>query len=484
MMLKLKKSLPILYLLLPVFVIVMMFPSNAYNDPDTFWHIELGNYMLEHHTVLHHAIHTFYNDKLPYVPHEFGFQLIVASLYDILGWPGTYLLTAICLFILIIGLYRLTSISRKELGLGEHHFLLFLIVLLVAVCVYYYYFTSRPQMISSFLIVWFFVYLREFNLRQTKGYAIALIAISIGIANIHAGVWPVIAVFTVMALLEALFERSLSRGKLVTFLLIIVMGFVNVGGYKSIFYIFTVTKNHFNLMINEWQPINFASPTEPRTILLLVFAMLLPFCIHRKPFRFMLMLGIIFLGVSSYKQNLFMWLFFPYFAGTVVDLIPYNRLVNIPYKRYVFMLGITVGLSANIFYVFISPPTIDSKKYPVDEMDYVLAHTPGGVRPKVLAPYGSSGYVMSHGADVLCDGRQDPFVTDETKGVFNYTAFERSMKGFSEILPDIVAYDKPDYVLVRNNSSSRMYQGWVSAFGTPVFKGRYGSVFKIDSVKM
>lgn len=483
MKLRLKQSLPILYLVLTVFVIVMMFPSNSYNDPDTFWHIELGNYMLAHHTVLHHAIHTFYNDKLPYVPHEFGFQLIIAALYDLFGWSGTYLLTAFCLFVLMLGLYRLTRLSRKELGLSEHHFLLFLVVLLVSVCVYYYYFTSRPQMISSFLIVWFFVCLREFVLNQKKGYAIALIMISIGIANIHAGVWPVIAVFTGMAIVEAFIERSLDRRKLLTFISIIVAGFLNVGGYKSIFYIFTVTKNHFNLMINEWQPIQFASPTEPRTLLLLAFVMLLPFCIHRKPFRLMLMLGIVFLGVSSYKQNLFMWLFFPYFAGTVADLIPYNRVVNIPYKRYLFVLGITIGLISHIVLLFITPPTVDTKKYPVEEMNYVLEHTPSGVRPKVLAPYGSSGYVMSHGADVLCDGRQDPFVTDETKGVFNYTAFERSMKGFSEILPDIVAYDKPDYVVVRTNTSSRMFQGWVAAFGAPVFKGAYGSVFEIKSTK-
>lgn len=30
-------------------------------------------------------------------------------------------------------------------------------------------------------------------------------------------------------------------------------------------------------------------------------------------------------------------------------------------------------------------------------MDYILQHTPEGTRPKVLAHYGSSGYVMFRG---------------------------------------------------------------------------------------
>lgn len=47
------------YGLLVAAVILSLFPKYSYNDPDTFWHIELGQYMIQHHTVLHHAIHTF-----------------------------------------------------------------------------------------------------------------------------------------------------------------------------------------------------------------------------------------------------------------------------------------------------------------------------------------------------------------------------------------------------------------------------------------
>ncbi|WP_178381911.1 hypothetical protein [Paenibacillus sp. P32E] len=58
-----------------------------------------------------------------------------------------------------------------------------------------------------------------------------------------------------------------------------------------------------------------------------------------------------------------------------------------------------------------------------------------------------------------------------------WTAFERSMYGFSEYLPEIVAYDHPDYVIVSNGISRKLFEGWVNQFGQPVYKGENGSVF-------
>lgn len=79
--------------------------------------------------------------------------------------------------------------------------------------------------------------------------------------------------------------------------------------------------------------------------------------------------------------------------------------------------------------------------------------------------------------DVLCDGRQDPFVTKDSLGVLGWTAFERSMHGFSEYLPEIVNYDHPDYVITSKKVSYKLLKEWTQKFGQPVFTGTYGSVF-------
>ena len=459
-------------------VITLMLPEYSYNDPDTFWHLEVGRYMLEHGEVLHHAIHTFYGDKLPYIPHEAGFQVLITPLYQWFGWPGLYLLSALSLFGLIMGLLRLGQVSRKELGLREDHVLLLPFVLLITCWIYYNYFKGRPQMVSSALIVWFFVYLRKYQLKPKGTYAAALVILSCAVANVHTGVWPVIAVFTGMAGLESLLARSLTWKRTGIFLLILLAGLPNPGGIKGLLYILTVTRSGYNLLINEWQPLAFSRPAHlPILLLLLFFAITLPFSLQRRPFRFFLMTGILYLGVSNFKQNLFMWLFIPYFAAVFFEAIPRLHAFRLRAGKGMVALGLSTGLLINTVYIFAVPPKVDASSYPVGEMRYVLEHTPAGHRPKVLSSYGSSGYVMFRGGDVLSDGRQDPFITKASVGVMGWNAFERSMYGFSEYLPDIVNYDHPDYVIVRSGSSGRQYQDWVKALGTPVYKGSYGSVF-------
>jgi hypothetical protein len=476
--------------------VTLLFPRFSYNDPDTFWHIELGLYMLDHRTVLHHAIHTFYHDQLPYIPHEYAFQLVLAALYGIFGWPGTYLLTALCLFGLIMGLDRLTRVSRREIGLPERHPLLLLVVLIAASWIYYNYFTTRPQMVSAWMIVWFVVFLREFQSRPHLRFAAGMIVLSLAIANFHAGVWLVIAVFTGMALLEALAEHRLTQQRMIVFGLILFAGLLNPSGLKGILFILTVTQENYNMLINEWQPIAFSRLDHvPIMLALLVFAAALPFSLHRKPFRYMLMLGVLYLGVSSYKMNLYLWLFLPYFLATVPDQLPiFGRIADkLPlcrrfakrlhpngFKRSV-MAGLLAGLCLNTSLVFISPPAVDAKSYPVEEMNFILARHAEQDRPKVMAPYGASGYVMFRGGDILCDGRQDPFITDHSIGALGWNAFQRSMYGYGEYLPEIVAADQPDYVIARHDVSAKLLEDWAGHFGEPVFKGRFGVVFAIDS---
>jgi hypothetical protein len=472
------KAIQFLYCVLIIGFVLIMIPKYSYNDPDTFWHIEVGRYMIEQGKVLHHAIHTFYGDQLPYVPHEFGFQLLVAPLYQAFGWPGIYILTALCLLLLILGLLRLGQVSRKELGLSENHPLLLPFVLLISCWVYYNYFKGRPQMISAFMIVWFFVYLREFQMVAKKRYAAAMVILSCAIANFHTGVWLVIAVFTGMALLEALIAKNLDRRKVLTYVLVWLAGLANPGGLKSLLFILTVTQKNFNMLINEWQPLQYNRLENlPILLLLMFFAATLPFSLKQKPFRFFMMFGILYLGVSNFKQNLFMWLFIPYFAAVFFEALPRLRKFTQQPSPKIVLLCLTLGLSINIAYNFLLPPEVDAKSYPVDEMTYILDRTPEGTRPRVLSRYGSSGYVMFRGGDVLCDGRQDPFVTKASVGALGWTAFERSMYGFSEYLPDIVKYDHPDYVIVHNGVSSKLYNTWIKDFGQPVYKGRYGTVF-------
>lgn len=471
-------------------VVFTMPPAESYQDPDTFWHIEVGGQVLDTGQVPHTAIHTFWgDDKLPYVPHEIGFQVVIAWLYRAFGWAGTYLLTASCLLLLALGLYRMMLVSRRELGLDSRgrEAILTLLLLPVLWGIYDIYFTTRPQMISAFLIVWFFVFLREFQLRPAARYMVLLPLLSLLIANFHSGVWPVIVVFLGMALLEALVTRRLIRRRvgwrwLVVTLSVLSVGFLNPGGAKSILFILTVTQDNFNLLINEWKAIQFNSMGNlTATLMLLSFVALLPFSVKKRFFRFEFMLGIFFLGVSNYKYHLFLWLFVLYFAAVVIEDVPGLRRFRLRVGIAPLAAGLAVGLAVNAVYNFQHVPLPNSFKYPVKEMDYILSDFEGPGRPKVMTLYGSSGYVMFRGGDVLSDGRQDPFITDDTKTVFGWTAFEQSMHGFPVYVTDLAKANDPDYIIVtRKNGSSVFYRTWVKDYGSPVKSGDFGYVFRVS----
>lgn len=481
-----EKSKTSRYLLIGVYIILFIFvmqTKEVFNDSDTFWHIELGRYMLEHNTVLTHAIHSFVPTELAYVPHEFGFQILIALLFNLLGWSGTYILSAICLFFVIYGMYTLTTLSRREVGYRPHHLFSIILIMPLAYFIYNNYFSLRPQIVSSALIIWFFIFMRGFTQDIKKKHFVILPLFSCLLANIHAGVWIVLPVFLVMTYIELVVNRTLRIKHHVIFLLTLCAGLLNVGGAKSIFYFFTITKGGFNKEIMEWAPVDFSSFSDARTVLLLTFIGLIPFVLHKKVFRYFFMLGILFLGVSNYKENLYLWLFFPYFVATVFDQIPIVKNIKTMISNKLVLIALSIGIGINIFSAFIYPTDVNVETFPVQEMDYVLKQTEPGTRPKVLAHYNVSGYVMSRGADILADGRQDPFITDESKGVYDWNAFERSIRVQGFHLPEIANFDKPDYIIVhssKEDSDQKLIQSWITAFGEPVFKGDYGLVFKFS----
>ncbi|TJY40734.1 hypothetical protein E5161_16435 [Cohnella pontilimi] len=479
-----------------VFVSVFIFldAGSSRNDPDTFWHIELGKEMLRQGKVLDTAIHTFAGDNLPYVPHEAGFQLIAGALYEAGGWAGLHLLTLLSVFMLTWGLYRLMEVSRQEADLPRMHPLLgFLVLPCLVFFVYYAYFNIRPQMISAGLVVWFAVWLRRFAMGADVRKAAALGIISLILANVHTGVWPVIAVLLGMQTAERIWLKKLNRYDAIAMLLVVLGGLANFGGWKSLTYFVTLSDSPFTALILEWRPVAFSS-NFPAFAIVVLFILCAMYSLRDKPlrpFRLMLFIGMMYLGLASYKQFLFLILFLPYYLAVVVDRFKRLAVFRNPeaYTRIkvvlpLLALGLMINFSTEMFAKYEQPVT----QYPVEEMDYILKMNDSGKRPKVLSTYDASGYVMFRGGDVLADGRFDPFILDSTKGVQGWTAFERSYNGFrSGYLMDVIRADRPDFLILplsdpkeTVNSLKKVEQEDVrKQLREPDFTGSFGEVWDL-----
>ena len=84
---RLKLSLPLLFGLF-VYAVTLVRPSPLLGDPDTYWHVVIGNWILVHHAVPHQDLWSYTKRGAPFVPLEWLGEVIIAGLYDKLGWAG------------------------------------------------------------------------------------------------------------------------------------------------------------------------------------------------------------------------------------------------------------------------------------------------------------------------------------------------------------------------------------------------------------
>jgi hypothetical protein len=77
------------------------------HDPDTYWHIALGRWMIEHGTVPRHDVFSFSMPGAPFDPPEWLAEILIACLYNQLGWGGLVAVAAFCLAVTLALLLRL-----------------------------------------------------------------------------------------------------------------------------------------------------------------------------------------------------------------------------------------------------------------------------------------------------------------------------------------------------------------------------------------
>jgi hypothetical protein len=58
------------------------------DDPDPYWHIVVGNWMIAHHAVPHYDIFSHSVPRIAWVPHEWLAEVAMAATYNHLGWSG------------------------------------------------------------------------------------------------------------------------------------------------------------------------------------------------------------------------------------------------------------------------------------------------------------------------------------------------------------------------------------------------------------
>lgn len=388
---------------------------------DTYWHIKVGEWIINHQTVPTQAIFIYTHPNTPWVSHEWLSSLLIYLIFHYSGWPGLLLCTLSCLLITV---FLLLDFLFKRLNAIHSRILLLLSILLLVQHV-----LPRPHILALPLLVYWTAKLIDASERQGPPpfYILPLMIVWV---NLHGSFLVGIA-FSIFFAFEAIFYAPENRKKNLTYQW---LKFISIGllftlitphGFKGWLLPFQVTNMKIAMsFIAEWQPPNFQKiqPLEFWLMFCMGTALLRGFKLP--VFRLIFLLGILHLSLKHlrYVADLLSVLS-PLVLATpiakqinsqqeikLVDIFPKNIKDNILIATY--LIGLTL-------YLFEFKKIEPEYNLTIHSILTTLKTEQDKLGP-VLNEYGLGGYLIYHEYPVFIDGRAEIYGDEFLKEYINY----------------------------------------------------------------
>ena len=415
-------------------VIILVLPLT---DPDYFWHLKTGEYIVTHRALPAGDIFSLTHAGQPWVLHEWLFEVVLYGAFAVWGPFGVKLLTAL-LAVATLGLTF--ALTRR---MGQSPFVAFVLIMCGGF-VFTSGWTPRPQLVTYLFFVLFLSILLHFKYHGARRALFALPLLMVAWVNFHGGYVIGIALtflFTGAEWLNYWFGAARApaqKQRLVHLSLIatatLLASLVNPEFVGHWLYPFQVLGMEANQTIQEWQSPNF-NDIRSRVYLLLCGLFLLSY-IYAAPKADMTELLIpgffLFNGFMSVRH----------IPLAVLTVMPFIALAlargstaacaarwqgSMLGRRYAStaasgkQLGQVEGvlnwivLAAIVMLLLLYQPLLRAKaakqaeRLPVAAADYVIAHRIGG---NMFNVYGDGGYLIYRFGPqqkVLIDGRADMY---------------------------------------------------------------------------
>jgi hypothetical protein len=237
---------------LPLFIAVLLFPAvlgsslTIFNDGDVSWHIATGLWILDHRAIPTVDPFSFTWGGKPWVPIEWGSEVLYASAYRLARYSGVAALVTAALIALHAVVY-LNASRRVRVALLPVVAMDFVLIPMLL---------ARPHVLTWPLLAfwtWLMLRAREQD-RAPPLYAALLMTLW---ANLHGGYvfgLAIAAAFGLEALVEAADKARAFRQWLVFGLACAVAVFINGNGVEGVFHPLRFTQLEMLPLIDEWKP--------------------------------------------------------------------------------------------------------------------------------------------------------------------------------------------------------------------------------------
>lgn len=408
-------------LVLFCFVLLMMFGSTFWLDPDLGWHLFLGRKIIENQTLIHSAIGYNYFSNISLPDHEWLSDVFLFCLSKV-GYWAIYVIFALTTASLV---FLLLKIIKKHTKNNLTIIVAISLTSLVLTMVY----GIRLQIILL-LAATLFVYIFEYVKSQTKRWWLYAILTIIGI-NLHGGFLTILPI----PLLLEFPNKEIVTNKVFTWLKLLVLlsasTLVNPYGLKfwHLAGQYASSRSYLS-MIAEWQPV-FNFPTPFLNCIFPLTLMIFVFCFNnywRKiPFNKLILYIFYFIIGIEFRR------FFPIFAIIIlpdfvlaIDDLKEKILTNQKIQKNIDYFLITCVVLALLFncknsFTNISNPLSD-KNYPVAASEFLAQNLPK--ESNLFNKYDWGGFLLWQNQDikVFIDGRgpqatvaQNTSILDEYK---------------------------------------------------------------------
>ncbi|MET0969867.1 MAG: hypothetical protein ABWY18_11740 [Tardiphaga sp.] len=297
-----RKALPgllPLWVALAVYVLLLAVGARLLNDPDTYWQIMVGQWILDHRAVPHTDIYSFTMHGQPWISTQWLAQVIYAVAYDVAGWTGPVVVAAASVALTLALLARFLDSRLPRTAT--------LICVATAFALMTSHLVARPHLLAMpVMVAWVGGLVTAMDRKSAPSFwLLPLMALW---ANLHGGFVLGLALIGPIGL-EAIWglPGAAQRKQVMRWALFgaaaIAAACVTPYGAEALL----AAQRILNLgaalaLIGEWRPADFSHAGPLELTVLVAFALVLWRGITLPPLRIVLVLGFVFMALSHVRN--------------------------------------------------------------------------------------------------------------------------------------------------------------------------------------
>jgi hypothetical protein len=397
--------------------VVFGLTNRLLSDPDTYWHIATGKWILAERAFPRHDVFSHTAAERAWVSPEWLAQIILSATYDLFRWRGLVLLCGTVISLTFVLMYEfLVRELRPTVALGAS------VVSFVFASIH---FLARPHLLTFPIIVIWTAFLARAS-EENRRPSVWLLPLMVLWANLHGGFTLGLLLAAGFGLEATLTAPSIERMRVgvqwLTFWLgALLAGCVTPYGYHYLlqtYHVFGLGEvlRHFS----ELRPMNPYTEFNQEVILLCLLALALIFGVKIGFVRVLMIIGLLHLALQHVRGLAIFALVLPLmiahplqqqfdFLRPTTDPFPLFDLRRFRPPMTVIALITTfvvVGLLGTAYTIVGRDEAPSTDITPAAALDYAIK---ANVVGPVLNDYDFGGYLIFRGIPTFIDGRMLPF---------------------------------------------------------------------------